>query len=315
MPEMTDVILIVSIDGRTLRVEGRPIDANGDAMSNDQLKELTDKNGIDYLYHNPTTDKFYVVYPIAVGADRDAKGCFKEKWRTFTSATARRPAGEHTWHSLPYLGFCDTATSSGIVAFHSPFTNYKWRAGSAINPAKSGQTIHLFRGEVSGGCKRMVLEHLMELLHILGGNKKDFLQSRMEKESGPLVKAMNSRGSKADGPVKGIDVKKEKSKFIYMKMDYDIVDNDAGLDKIVNVKYPLYGKIRSKTKHDESYVHQTWSMSDPGRETWVQYFLGKDYDTVKTLKPSDPFGLGEDYTGANSYEEIEVQLPGDDDTN
>jgi hypothetical protein len=311
MPEMIDTILIVSIDGRTLRVEGRPIDTNGQPLPNDQVADLISNNNIDYLYHNPTTDKFYVVYPIAVGASRDASGCTKEKWRSFTVATARRPAGEHTWHSLPFLAFCDTARSKGIVAFHTPFTNYKWRRGDKINPAKSGQTIHLFRGEVSGGCKRMVLEHLMELLHILGGNKKEFLEVRKEKGSGPLTRALNAHGSKAEMSVKGISKKKEKDNFLYMKMDYDIVDNENGLDQIVNVKYPLYRAPRDQSKHDRSFVHQTWSLSDPGRETWVQYFLGRDFDRTKTLKPTDPFSIGEDYAGQDSYEETEVQLPAD----
>ena len=105
-----------------------------------------------------------VVYPIAT-ARPDKSNSRPGEYRFYEVKPFRPDGPAYTrvegWHDVPWGGFPFFAYNDGI-AFHGPITS-KDNAG-----APDMQTWYLERGPVSGGCNRMLGEHIVELTHILG---------------------------------------------------------------------------------------------------------------------------------------------------
>jgi hypothetical protein len=104
-----------------------------------------------------------IVYPIATA--RPGKSNSRPGVYSFYQATPYRPdgmawtqeEGEHhvTWGGFPFLAY-----NQGI-AFHGPIT-------SELNGSRDASVWYLRRGAVSGGCNRMMGEHVVEMAHVLG---------------------------------------------------------------------------------------------------------------------------------------------------
>lgn len=105
-----------------------------------------------------------VVYPIAT-ARPDKSNSRPGEYRFYQVKPYRPDGPAYTrvegWHDVPWGGFPFFAYNDGI-AFHGPITS-KDNAGTP-----DLQTWYLERGAVSGGCNRMLGEHIVELTHILG---------------------------------------------------------------------------------------------------------------------------------------------------
>jgi hypothetical protein len=152
LPALESPSLVVSLKGHTLRVSGL-------------LPAALDLTGVPHVSAKPegTKQRVSIVYPIATA--RPGKTNSRPGTYTFESARPFRPdgtavtasEGEHfvPWGGFPFLGYNDG------IAFHGPITDEV--------PKTPGLNVwFLKRGAVSGGCNRMMGEHVVELAHMLG---------------------------------------------------------------------------------------------------------------------------------------------------
>ncbi|MEZ4742187.1 MAG: hypothetical protein R3B45_07050 [Bdellovibrionota bacterium] len=129
MPNFVDYELFVSLEGRTLRFEGRPlkeplpvdIKSSKDIFDSDgkikdelqqyfytqsEFEDYKQEHGLDYAYFNEETEKWYTVFPIAIGKSaNESEGDYN-----FTRIQPRREYqyasqsyGAHTWNLLPFF--------------------------------------------------------------------------------------------------------------------------------------------------------------------------------------------------------------------
>lgn len=302
MPQMRDLELTISLDGRTLRVEGRPFLPTGDApvellegdkvmakywpnegrdLSQDEIESLVSDQDLDYLYQNEDNGKWFVVYPMAVGKTQFYPGDNK-----FDLVVPRRSASSHTWHQFPYIGYKSGRYGVGSIAFHTPYTTIT-EAGTPQGNARVGQTLHVFRGRVSVACKRMAPEHVLEFAHILGLSTDVASSSGATHRRAPytstLVDQLNSRGE---------------GNFIHSISGWDEVNGAA-----VDVNYPTYGSIDVPAN---ATVHSTWDAADFGRLEWVQFRDERGGEWASPPDPNDPF---DNQISSHEYEEIEITNP------
>lgn len=312
MPQMRDLEIVVSRDGRTMRVEGRPFvpegstplemhdedgvaaqywPAEGQDLSDEEIEGLIRNEGLNHLYKNEETGKWYVVYPVAVGVSQFSPGYNKfDLVVPRRSSTATSPNG-HTWHQFPYIGYKGGRYGAGTVAFHTPYTTISWN-GRPRGPAPIDSVLHVFRGRVSIACKRMAPEHVLEFAHLLGIKTDVKSSGRLGQRRSPfsdtLVDQVNKRG---DG------------NFIHSISGWDSIAGVA-----VDVNYPTYGPIRIP---DERKVHNTWDAADEGKLNWVQYRDEREPDGwLPPPNPSDPF---DSQVSSADYEHIEIINPLPDD--
>ena len=105
-----------------------------------------------------------VVYPIATGAKDPSTGRAPAAPGTYNGLTVS--LYPQTTDKAPWGGFPFAAYHTGRgVAFHGPIT-------SVYNPAVGDYEWRLTRGPVSHGCNRMQGEHVVEMIHAIGGNMR-----------------------------------------------------------------------------------------------------------------------------------------------
>jgi hypothetical protein len=155
MPVLDSAKVTVSIQGHTVRVSGLlPNGASLPALPHVRTRPENGRTRVD------------AVYPIATARSHEGKS--NSRLRTYTMFDPRpyRPDGiaftrQEGAHMVPWAGFPFLPYNQGI-AFHGPITTQ----ASAMSPDL--ETLYLRRGRVSGGCNRMMGEHVLELGHITG---------------------------------------------------------------------------------------------------------------------------------------------------
>lgn len=154
MPVLEQPRITVSLEGNTARLSGLlPLNASAPDLPNVKTSIENGRTRID------------AVYPIATaraGKSNSSPGTYG-----FYYAMPYRPNGQ-AWtpqegnHFVTWGGFPFIAYNNGI-AFHGPITS----------TAATGVNVWLLkRGEVSGGCNRMLGEHVIELTHAIGVDMK-----------------------------------------------------------------------------------------------------------------------------------------------
>ena len=153
LPALDNASVTVSLEGNTARVSGL---LPASALELPPLPHVRTKS------ENGRT-RLDIVYPIATAAPPKTNS--NPGTYSFVQAKPYRPdgmaftksAGDHfvTWGGFPFIEY-----NSGI-AFHGPIT-----AQDSKSPGMS--VWFLRRGDVSGGCNRMLGENVVELAHVLG---------------------------------------------------------------------------------------------------------------------------------------------------
>jgi hypothetical protein len=153
LPALESPSATVSLTGHTVRVTGY----------------LAAGTYVPQMPHLRTTDeagrtRVDLVYPIATA--RPGKSNSRPGLYTMSMAKPYRPHGaaltqEEGWHDVPWGGFPFLPYDGGI-ALHGPITDKD-------NKSTQNQDVwYLERGQVSGGCNRMMGEHVVELAHVMG---------------------------------------------------------------------------------------------------------------------------------------------------
>jgi hypothetical protein len=159
LPRLEYATVTVSLAGNTARVSG--LAPRGTAIPELPHVKTKDENG---------RTRVDVVYPIATANASIGKSNSRPGDYAFYQVKPYRPDG-NAWtqsegnHHVPWGGFPFIAYNQGI-AFHGPITS-KDNAG-----APDMNVWYLRRGQVSGGCNRMLGEHAIELAHIIGANMR-----------------------------------------------------------------------------------------------------------------------------------------------
>lgn len=153
IPALESPALTVSLKGHTAHVTGfLPAGTSLPALPHVKTKLEGTRTRVD------------IVYPIATampGKTNSRPGTY-----AFHTAKPYRPNGaaytqSEGWHDVPWGGFPFIAYDGGI-ALHGPITDKD-------NEAPGDLAVwYLRRGAVSGGCNRMMGEHVVELTHVLG---------------------------------------------------------------------------------------------------------------------------------------------------
>ncbi|MBK6460747.1 MAG: L,D-transpeptidase [Myxococcales bacterium] len=157
VPTLEQSQLTVSLKGNTARLTGLlPQGASVPALPHAKTKAEGGRTRID------------LVYPIATA--RPGKSNSRPGTYAFQLAKPYRPDGS-AWtasegeHFVPWGGFPFISYNGGI-AVHGPITST-----SAVSAADLNVWV-LKRGAVSGGCNRMMGEHVVELAHAIGVNMR-----------------------------------------------------------------------------------------------------------------------------------------------
>lgn len=201
LPRLDDAKIVVSLEGHTARVSGTlPATFPLPSLPHVKVKIEGDKQRLD------------IVYPIATAAPNKYNS--RPGRYAFHLLKPYRPNGaaftrDEGWHDVPWGGFPFIAYNQGI-AFHGPIT-------AADNASPRDLTVwYLQRGPVSGGCNRMLGEHVLELAHVIGAPMTRVY--RADEIYGPQRPPMN-----VTAPVDVI-------------ADYDSYDG-----KLIDVDYPTHG--------------------------------------------------------------------------
>jgi len=155
IPQLENAQVVASLKGHTARVTGfLPAGTRLPDLPHVKTKQEGGRTRVD------------VVYPIATA--RPGKSNARPGVHDFDAVRPYRPngmavtieEGEHfvTWGGFPFFAY------QGGIAFHGPITDQDNEA-----PGQLGVWF-LKRGTVSGGCNRMMGEHVVEFTHILGVN-------------------------------------------------------------------------------------------------------------------------------------------------
>lgn len=156
IPALEEPKITVSLKGHTARLTGFLPAA----------ETLPDLPHVKVMIEGGRT-RIDAVYPIATA--RSGKTNAAPGEYAFQLAKPYRPDGSaftpvEGVHYVPWGGFPFLAYDDGI-ALHGPIT-------STANPGGDLSVWVLKRGEVSGGCNRMMGEHVVELAHAIGVNMR-----------------------------------------------------------------------------------------------------------------------------------------------
>jgi hypothetical protein len=243
LPQLEDPQVTASMTGHTVRVTGKlPAGFQLPPLPHVKTKNEGGRTRVD------------IVYPIATagpGNSNSRPGSY-----AFHAAKPYRPNGpaytaSQGWHDVTWGGFPFIAYNGGI-AFHGPITDRDNEAPGDIN------VWYLRRGEVSGGCNRMMGEHVVELTHIIGINMRKVYEANT-----------------AIRPTTTAKVK--------VISDYDTYDG-----KYVDVDYPTdSGAVRPASVHGADRVEMfgSWVLSEmpdgkdlPPDMKWEAGIAGQFYD-------------------------------------
>ncbi len=157
LPALQSPSVTASLEGHTARVTGYlPAGTELPDLPHVKTKAENGKLRVD------------IVYPIATaigGKSNSRPGTY-----SFHLAKPYRPNGpaytvSEGWHDVTWGGFPFIAYNGGI-AFHGPITDKDNEAPGDL------EVWYLRRGKVSGGCNRMMGEHVVEMSHVLGINMR-----------------------------------------------------------------------------------------------------------------------------------------------
>jgi hypothetical protein len=243
LPMLQDVDVTASLKGHTAHVTGT-------------LPAGTLLPDLPHVKTKPEGTKLRVdiVYPIATA--RPGKSNARPGNYRFEAVRAYRPngvaftadEGEHfvTWGGFPFIAY------HGGIAFHGPITDGDNEAPGNLN------VWFLKRGTVSGGCNRMMGEHVVEMTHVVGVNMRKIYNA-----NDPIR------------PTSTADVK--------VISDYDTYDG-----KFIDVDYPTdVGVVRPGTVHgtDKVAMFGSWVATEtpdgadlPPDMKWEGGVQGKLYD-------------------------------------
>jgi hypothetical protein len=180
------------------------------------------------FYMRPTIEgdrtRVTVVYPIATGHLDPSTGKAPAAPGTYNGLTVS--LYPPTTASAPWGGFPFAAYHTGRgIAFHGPIT-------SVYNPTVGDYEWQLIRGPVSHGCNRMQGEHVVEMIHAIGGNMR--------------VPHKSSDRIDTDFPV------------------HILTDFDSFEGKFVDVDYPAQAAVK-RPAPGERILFPTWDSRDfPG---------------------------------------------------
>jgi hypothetical protein len=170
LPALENTSLVVSLKGHTARITGT-LPAGITIPDLPHLRRETTVDGKQLVHF---------VYPIATarpGKSNSTPGVYRlEDVRPFRpdGKAITRDEGEHF---VPWGGFPFIAYNQGI-AFHGPITSTDPTPpivdefGAVVDARAGDEVFTLLRGAVSGGCNRMMGEHVVELSHLLGVNMR-----------------------------------------------------------------------------------------------------------------------------------------------
>lgn len=153
LPALEQPKITVSLKGNTAHLTGLlPLGVTLPQLPHVKVKAEGSRTRVD------------AVYPIATarpGKSNSSPGTYR-----FQYATPYRPDGmaytpQEGQHFVPWGGFPFISYNNGI-AFHGPITS-----GDNFSPDDLNVWV-LKRGAVSGGCNRMMGEHVIELTHAIG---------------------------------------------------------------------------------------------------------------------------------------------------
>jgi hypothetical protein len=248
IPQLNDVDVTASLTGHTVHVSGfLPAGTTVPDLPHLKSRQEGGRTRVD------------IVYPIATA--RPGKSNARPGNYSFEAVRAYRPngiavtaeEGEHfvTWGGFPFIAY------HGGIAFHGPITD-------TPNVAGDLKVWFLRRGEVSGGCNRMMGEHVVELTHIVGVN--------MHKVYNP------------NDPIRPTS-----TADVHIISDYDQLDG-----KFIDVDYPTdVGVVRPGNVHGPENVVMfgSWVASETpdGRDLptdmkWEGGVEGKLYDFQEHAK-------------------------------
>ncbi len=205
LPRLTDAAVTLSLKVNTARVSGE-LPAGYPA----------DLSGLPHVRRSG--DHVDIVYPVANAANLEDDSPANEVPYKFHAATPYKPHANAvtvsnptphwvTWGGFPFLAY------NGGIAFHGPIT---CTGGGDCNAAS--EQWYLRRGRVSGGCNRMLGEHVVELAHVLGVSmRKVYSRSKVYRSSD--LAALGPSSFTATG--------------VTVTNDYDTLDG-----KYVDVDYP-----------------------------------------------------------------------------
>jgi hypothetical protein len=244
LPAFEDAEVTVSLKGHTARVRGYvPAETNVDLPHAKAVYE-GDRLRVD------------VVYPIATA--RPGKSNSRPGLYDFQMAKPYRPDGlaytvQEGEHYVPWGGYPFVAYNGGI-AFHGPITA---QDPSYTSDVAQDDIWYLQRGPVSGGCNRMMAEHIVEFTHVIGVSMRKVYSAN---------KAYAPNTSTAVNVIAG----------------YDMVD-----DKYVDVDYPTWtGAVRPASVHGAENVEMfgSWVATEtpdgsdhPASMKWEGGVRGKYY--------------------------------------
>jgi hypothetical protein len=243
LPALADAAVTVSLAGHTARVTGTlPAGTRLPDLPHVKTKAEGDKLRVD------------IVYPIATA--RPGKSNSRPGSYSFYEAKPYRPNGAaftraEGWHQVPWGGFPFLGYNNGI-AFHGPITDKDNESPDDV------EVWYLRRGRVSGGCNRMLGEHVVELAHLVGISMRKIYEPNKPYE--PTTTAS-----------------------VRVIADYDTLDG-----KYIDVDYPTdAGAERPGTKHGAESVVMfgSWVLSEmpdgkdlPADMKWLGGAEGSLYD-------------------------------------
>lgn len=252
IPTLENATVTASLKGATARVSGYlPAGAPLDeilALPHVKATAEGDRTRLD------------IVYPIAIA--RPGKYNSRPGTYSFHLARPYRPdgvtytvsEGNHwvTWGGFPFLAY------NGGIAFHGPITSKDNLEGPDMD------VWYLRRGTVSGGCNRMMGEHVVELAHAIGVNMRKVWRYNHIYSNPSTAKTI-------------------------VKSDYDVFDG-----KYVDVDYATdTGITRPATVHGRDKVEMfgSWVAADyedgrdlPPSMAWEGGVTGKYYVFAEHLQ-------------------------------
>ncbi len=220
LPTLSNVTLTVSLAGHTVRATGY-LPAGTELPDMPHMRTALEGGRL----------RVDLVYPIATARPGKSNSTPGTYW--MSEAKPYRPNGpaltrEEGWHDVPWGGFPFLHYNNGI-ALHGPITDRDNKSANDMG------VWYLERGQVSGGCNRMMGEHVVELAHVVGVNMR-----------------------KVYGPNKFYNVRP--SPKVRVVADYDTFDG-----KLVDVDYPTStGAVRPGKLYGQGRVEMfgSWLASE-----------------------------------------------------
>ncbi len=155
LPPLESAKVTVSLAGHTARVSGLvPMAVSVPDLPHVRASTEGGRTRIDVVYPIATAGPSAGNSPAGVEYSFHQARPYRPDGMAYPASD---PAGHFvTWGGFPFLAY------NGGIAFHGPITFQNNRTDDKLS------VWYLRRGRVSGGCNRMMGEHVVELAHVLG---------------------------------------------------------------------------------------------------------------------------------------------------